>query len=105
MAENTIEAEKADISPVMAEYEKWERLGKMEAIDQALHPEILNNIPWDEKETPKKIAEFTLRVARKETLWWMDDRRELYVLEKDMKYDKARQVRREIRKILRKENQ
>lgn len=100
--ESTVEIEKTDISPVVSEYKKWEDHGKKLAIDQALHPVILNNIPWDE-ETPGKIAEFTLQVARNEALWWVDERKDLYVLEKSKKYDKARQIRREIRKILRME--
>ena len=98
----TQEVATADVSPVEAEYEKWKDHGKCLALGQALHPAILNNIIWEE-ETPGKIAKFALHVAREEALHWVDERKEVYLLEKGEKYDKARQVRREIRKILKKE--
>ena len=101
MTEIASEVVGADISPVVTEYERWEEHGKKFAVDQALHPAVFNNIPWEAGTTPKKIAEYTLQVAKNETLDWVDDRKDSYWLEADENYDKARQVRREIRKILR----
>jgi len=101
MTENAPEADETNISPVVTEYERWVEHGKKFAVDQALHPATLNNIPWEVDVTPRKVAEFTLQVAKDETLDWVDDRKDSYWLEADESYDKARQVRREIRKILR----
>ena len=101
MTESAPETTETDISPVVTEYGKWEEYGKKMAVDQALHPATLNNIPWASGATPRKIAEFTLRVAKDEALGWADDRKDCYWLEEGEYYNKAHQVRREIRKILR----
>lgn len=101
MTENKEGGAEIGISLVVAEYEKWEERGKKLAIDQALHPAVLNSILWEKDVTPRKIAEFALQTARKETLWWVRERKELYLLEKSEKYDKARQVRVQIRRIQR----
>lgn len=85
----TQEEVKIGISPVVKEYSKYKDVEGVSAIDQALHPAVLNNIPWDE-ETPGKIAEFALQVARDEALGWADDRRDSYWIEKDESYNKAR---------------
>jgi hypothetical protein len=103
MTENTAEIVETDISPVMAEYDKWKDVKGVSAVGQALHPAVLNNISWGEGITPRKIAEFTLQTARDETLRWVDDRKGSYNLEQSDYYHKVHEVRREIRKILRKE--
>ena len=70
-----------DISPVVAEYDKWKEHGKKFAIGQALHPAVLNNIPWERDVTPMEIAGFILGVAKEESLHWVDDRKWHYWLE------------------------
>ena len=103
MAENKEEGAEIDILPVVEEYDKWKDVKGVSAVDQALHPAVLNNIHWEKDVTPRKIAEFALGIAREESSNWVDDRKGLYRLEQSDYYHKVHEVRREIRKILRRE--
>lgn len=91
-------------------YDHWVKHCGMEgfaarnfAIGQALHPAELNNIPWVEKETPRKIAEFAIGKGRAEVQLWAKERNENHWHEGDKEFDRVRQVRIEVKKILRRE--
>ncbi len=73
------------------------------AISQALHPAELNNIPWEEKETPRKVAEFAVGKGRAEMQLWVEERNQNHWHEGDEEFKKVRQVRIEVKKILRRE--
>ena len=102
MTENTAEIVETDISPVMAEYDKWKDIKGVSTLGQTLHPAVINNIPR-KKDTPKEIAEFILSKDRQEVLDWVDDRKVLFHLENDDDHKKVHEVMKEIKNVLRRE--
>lgn len=99
MTENIEVETKTDISPVIAEYERWKDVKGVSTLGQALHPAVINGLPW-EKDTPKKIAEFILGKDRQKVLDWVDDRNGLFHLENDDKHKKVHEVMMEIENTL-----
>jgi hypothetical protein len=102
MAENSKVETETGISPVVVEYERWKDIKGVSTLGQALHPAVINNIPW-EKDTPKEIAEFVLSKDRQEVLDWVDDRKGLFHLENDDDHKKVHEVMKEVKNVLRRE--
>jgi hypothetical protein len=90
----------SNIAFVVRTCERWKDNKYVSAIDQALHPAVLNGIPdWDSDITPQKIAEYVLgAIDQKHISYWLDDRKELAWLEHgDDGNKRVREVEEEIK--------